>query len=136
MPFSRKLSTVEEGLVHPTRAGRTRRPIHVVHVVMALGVGGLERVVIELARRTNQVRYRTTIVCIYNRGSLADYVESLGISVVSLECNGRGLRTALLRLVRIFQQLRPDVVHTHNPNPHLLGSIAAAVLRLPVVVNT
>jgi glycosyltransferase involved in cell wall biosynthesis len=44
--------------------------------------------------------------------------------------------TALVDLVRIFQRERPQIVHTHNPKPGLLGQIAARLAGVPVVVNT
>ena len=40
------------------------------------------------------------------------------------------------QLVRLFRSLRPDIVHTHNPKPGILGRIAARLTRTPLVVNT
>jgi glycosyltransferase involved in cell wall biosynthesis len=36
----------------------------------------------------------------------------------------------------LFRRLRPDIVHTHNPKPGVLGRLAARAARVPVVVNT
>jgi glycosyltransferase involved in cell wall biosynthesis len=43
---------------------------------------------------------------------------------------------ALPELVRLFRQLRPDIVHTHNPKPGLYGRLAARSAGVPGVVNT
>ena len=43
---------------------------------------------------------------------------------------------ALRQLTAAFRRLRPDIVHTHNPKPGLLGRIAARAAAVPVVVNT
>ena len=43
---------------------------------------------------------------------------------------------ALAELVGVFRELRPAIVHTHNPKPGLYGRLAARVARVPVVVNT
>ena len=40
------------------------------------------------------------------------------------------------QLVRLLHTLRPDIVHTHNPKPGILGRIAARLTRTPLVVNT
>ncbi len=40
------------------------------------------------------------------------------------------------QLVRLLRSLRPDIVHTHNPKPGILGRIAARLTRTPLVVNT
>jgi glycosyltransferase involved in cell wall biosynthesis len=36
----------------------------------------------------------------------------------------------------ICRELRPDIVHTHNPKPGVYGRIAARLARVPNVVNT
>lgn len=43
---------------------------------------------------------------------------------------------AIPELVRLFRRLRPDIVHTHNPKPGVLGRIVARLCRVPLVVNT
>jgi glycosyltransferase involved in cell wall biosynthesis len=40
------------------------------------------------------------------------------------------------QLVRRLRSLRPDIVHTHNPKPGILGRIAARLTRTPMIVNT
>lgn len=40
------------------------------------------------------------------------------------------------QLVRILRRVRPDVLHTHNPKPGVLGRIAGRLARVPLVVNT
>jgi len=43
---------------------------------------------------------------------------------------------ALFELRRLLRAERPDVLHTHNPKPGVLGRIAGRLARVPVVVNT
>ena len=43
---------------------------------------------------------------------------------------------ALAELYRLFRDLRPAVVHTHNPKPGVYGRLAARAARVPAVVNT
>jgi glycosyltransferase involved in cell wall biosynthesis/ribosomal protein S18 acetylase RimI-like enzyme len=43
---------------------------------------------------------------------------------------------ALVELTRRFRELRPDVVHTHNPKPGVYGRLAARLAGVPAVVNT
>ena len=43
---------------------------------------------------------------------------------------------ALRDLMRAFRKLDPQIVHTHNPKPGLLGRIAARAVGVPVIVNT
>jgi glycosyltransferase involved in cell wall biosynthesis len=43
---------------------------------------------------------------------------------------------ALGELRGLFRNLRPDIVHTHNPKPGVYGRLAARAARVPVIVNT
>lgn len=47
----------------------------------------------------------------------------------------RDLR-AWLEIARLIRRLRPDVLHTHNPKPGVMGRIAGRLCGVPVVVNT
>lgn len=74
-------------------------------------------------------------------GPYVEKLEANGIGHVSLDHATRGwsLPTdvrALSELRRVFRDLRPDIVHTHNPKPGIYGRIAAKAARVPVIVNT
>jgi glycosyltransferase involved in cell wall biosynthesis len=43
---------------------------------------------------------------------------------------------ALIRLVKVFKQERPDIVHTHTPKAGLLGMIAAKWVGVPIRLHT
>ena len=40
------------------------------------------------------------------------------------------------QLVRLLHSVRPDIVHTHNPKPGILGRIAGRLTRTPLIINT
>lgn len=69
------------------------------------------------------------------------HLESMGIRHVAVPALTRapsawGDVRALAQLVRLLRHERPDVLHTHNPKPGVLGRIAGRLARVPVVVNT
>lgn len=43
---------------------------------------------------------------------------------------------ATSELRALIDRVRPDIVHTHNPKPGVLGRVVARARRVPVVVNT
>ena len=45
-------------------------------------------------------------------------------------------RNAWSELRSVFEQVRPDIVHTHNPKPGVLGRLLARRCQVPIVVNT
>src|SRR4051794_30359301 len=91
----------------------------VVHLVLSLDCGGLEMVVVDLAQKSDRTRFNTHVVCLRSKGPLAERLESRGIPVHSLDCPGLYKVPTLSRLTQLLRQLRPQVLHTHNPSPHL-----------------
>jgi glycosyltransferase involved in cell wall biosynthesis/ribosomal protein S18 acetylase RimI-like enzyme len=74
-------------------------------------------------------------------GPYVHQLESWGLAHVPLRHATRSTDPAadvrlLGELVSVFRQLRPDIVHTHNPKPGVLGRLAARAVGVPVVVNT
>jgi glycosyltransferase involved in cell wall biosynthesis len=43
---------------------------------------------------------------------------------------------ATVQVARALRRVRPDIVHTHNPKPGIIGRVIARCLRVPLVVNT
>lgn len=68
-------------------------------------------------------------------------LEELGIRHVPVGSLTRSMApgsdaAAFGELVRTIRAERPDVLHTHNPKPGVLGRIAGRAVGVPVVVNT
>jgi glycosyltransferase involved in cell wall biosynthesis len=108
-------------------------PITITHVVLSLEVGGLERVVLGLTREALAASQRVSVVCLEQRGALAERLEAGGTEVV---CLGKpwGLHMWLITaLQRAFCQLQTDLVHTHQLGPLFYAGPAARRLGIPVV---
>lgn len=68
-------------------------------------------------------------------------LEESGITHVSLRHATRAMAPtrdlrAFTELVAVLRELRPDIVHTHNPKPGVYGRVAARLLSTPAIVNT
>ena len=68
-------------------------------------------------------------------------IEASGIEHVPIPALTRSVSPAqdwraLRQLQRAFREIAPDIVHTHNPKPGVLGRLAARRAGVPVVVNT
>ena len=56
----------------------------IVHVVESLAVGGLERVVLNLASWQCRHGHASRVVCLFHDGALADEARALGLDVVAI----------------------------------------------------
>ena len=119
-------------LVADARPGRLR----VAHVTLGLGVGGQEKLLVEFARHADRDGFELVFVSLTGRGVLAADLDTQRWPVVALE-QPPGLRPRLiLRLARLFRELKVDVVHTHDDKPLLYGAPAARLARVRRVLHT
>jgi len=111
-----------------------------MHIALGLNIGGLEKVIIDLLKGTDRSRFRPIVCCISSENALADEAEHLGVPVILLNHiqQGRFLRKTVIvfRLAQLMEKEKIRIVHTHNPLPHLYGSLAARLVGIPVVVHT
>ena len=114
------------------RGGRIR----VVHLVLSVDFAGLEMVVYDLARGMDRSRFEPHVVCLRSPGGLADRFHAAGIPFHSLDCRELPKVRTLFKLTRLLRRLRPHVLHTHNPSPHMFGMLAAPLAEVPVLVHT
>jgi glycosyltransferase involved in cell wall biosynthesis len=69
------------------------------------------------------------------------HLDEMGIQHVEVPAFTRSANPlqdirAFGQLVQLLRTLRPDIVHTHNPKPGILGRIAGRLTRTPLIVNT
>ena len=108
-------------------------PLHIVHGVLSLDVGGLERVVLSLVRAGVRRGQKNTVVCIEKPGELADEVRSAGAEVISLGKPPGRHREFIHRAREVLDRLKPDLVHTHQIGAAWYLGSAAARQSLPVL---
>jgi glycosyltransferase involved in cell wall biosynthesis len=111
------------------------RPLHVVHLVSSLEIGGQERVVLDLSRGLTRRGHRVTVVSLAEGGALRSAFAPIVTTTVARAAQGfdAGL---VLRLRHRLVELSPDVVHTHNPTALLYGAPAARLANVSRVVHT
>jgi sugar transferase (PEP-CTERM/EpsH1 system associated) len=98
---------------------------HVVHIIYALGTGGLENGLVNIINRSPVGRYRHTIVCLTDATDFSKRITAPDVDVIELHKKpGQdwGLYGQLLKTLR---QLSPDIVHTRN-----LASLEMQVVTL------
>jgi glycosyltransferase involved in cell wall biosynthesis len=102
----------------------------VLHVLLSLDAGGLERVALNLALEGHRAGRSAGLVCLERPGTLAPEAGAAGLPVTSLD-KPAGLTPGILpRLARVIREARPDVIHTHQ-----IGALfyAGPVSSVPIV---
>lgn len=98
--------------------------IRILQVVQSLDFGGLERVVINIARNLNCSQFQCDVLCLRHAGRFADEVKSAGHTVCSFDI-GRGKAfTVPRRLSSFIREGGYDIVQTHDTTPLLYTALA------------
>jgi len=108
----------------------------VAHVTLSLDCGGLERVVVGLAREFVHLDHPCAVACLEQAGSLASQAEDAGASVVAFG-KRPGFRPEIFRPLEAWLlDWKPDVLHTHQVGALLYAGPAARKAGVPTVVHT
>ena len=115
----------------------SKQKIKVMHLVGALGLGGIERLVTDMCRvLVNKGGYDVSVCCVTARaGSFLEDILQLGVPVY--ECS---IRKGFVRFVgefkRLLQTVRPDIVHSHVNWSVLWQIMAAKRAHVPSIMMT
>ena len=119
----------------PSAAARQEnKRLRLVQLTHDLTLGGLEQVVMTLARTIDRRRFDVSVLCLWELGAFGEQLIAQGIPVDVLHV--RRERTAFRKVARYLRQRRVDVLHTHNTPSFLHGSLGAFLARTPTVVHT
>lgn len=115
----------------------TARVTRVMQVTHDLAVGGLQRVVETLCTTIDRSRFEVAVLCVRDRGPLADRLAAQGVPVTLLERpRGRPDYLPFLRIARVLRAFSADVVHTHNTEPLIGAGIASLLAGTRTLVHT
>lgn len=114
--------------------------MHIVHVITRLLRAGSEENVIATCLGQVELGHRVTLV--FGRDHDPSYREQLG-GKIGLECldslvhpiNPAADLRATWAMTRLFRDLKPDIVHTHQSKAGIVGRLAARLGGVPMIVH-
>lgn len=113
------------------------RTLDIIHVVDSLEIGGLERVVADLAVTQQSHGHRVSVFSICHTSGFREALEAAGIPVVVGGKRGALDLKVLRRLRRCVHLNNADVIHTHNFVPNYYAAAALLFSRQKhVLINT
>ncbi|MBU2102934.1 MAG: glycosyltransferase, partial [Candidatus Omnitrophica bacterium] len=109
---------------------------NILYIIWSLGLGGAERVVINLAKGLDKNKYNVTVCCLNDKGQFAYELEKEGIEVVALNKKGAFDISIVPRLSSLIRRYNIDIVHTHLWGANFWGRIAAKLANVKVIIAT
>ena len=100
--------------------------MRIVHVVQCLGMGGQERLILNLSRELISRGHMAFVVSLTLGGDIRSEFD--GIPVIDVTRKDGIDVLAATRMLTALRAIAPDVVHTHNPSPMFYAVPAARVL--------
>jgi len=110
--------------------------IRVIHIVLGLEVGGLEKLVVDLASAINKLTTIESIICCIT-GKDTQFqrmAEAKGVRVINLDSK-MGLQKvfSLLSLIQLVRREKIDILHSHNATAHFYGAVVSSFTRKPLI---
>ncbi len=111
--------------------------VRIVHVAAPGAFGGLESVVAMLTAGLARRGAECTLVLSLDRNAgLSDLwreAELAGVRVIALRTGGRNYPGKIMRLRRVFHEIRPSIIHSHGYVTDILTPMAAGGLQSRLV---
>jgi glycosyltransferase involved in cell wall biosynthesis len=102
----------------------------VLHIVLSLRVGGLEKVVVNLVRSYKK-KIDSKIICLEEKGELAEELPDIEIKSLNKK---PGIRLRLIpKIMKEIKESHIQLIHTHNPAPNFYGGLAGFCTKIPVI---
>jgi len=113
-----------------------QRKIRLMQITHDLAIGGLQQVVVNLCRTIDRETFDVSVLCLRKLGSLVPEVERLGIKVNMIPQKRNTDYIAFMKVARMLRQERIQVIHTHNTQPFVDGTLAAMLSGVRTIVHT
>jgi glycosyltransferase involved in cell wall biosynthesis len=110
--------------------------LSIAHVLSSFGMGGQERVALDLAKLQREAGHRVLAVSLapLPEGPTGQAFRDVGVETHTITKHGPSFDPSLaVRLAKYLSGHRTDIVHTHNPHALIYGAPAAALARAACV---
>jgi glycosyltransferase involved in cell wall biosynthesis len=108
---------------------------NVVQIVEDLKLGGLERVIENIAMHSDTDKFRMSVLCLSRSGVIAEKLIAAGMDVEVMGITGYHNPLSLLRVVKWLRKKKINIVHTHGYPAGVLGRVAAIIAGVPCIVH-
>jgi len=109
--------------------------IKIAHVITGLSAGGAEMMLRKLLSGIDRSVYENVVITMRPAGFIGRELEKNGVPVIELTSDkNASVFKIFVQLVRVLGRERPQIVQTWLYHSDLLGTVAAKLLRVPLIV--
>ncbi len=113
------------------------KKLRVMQITHDLAIGGLQQVVVNICRTINRNTFDISVLCLRALGDFVPEVENMGIKVFYLPQKQKGTDYfSFLKVAKILKEEKIDIIHTHNTQPFIDGTIGALLSGVNTIVHT
>lgn len=120
--------------MNPTNSSSRR--LRLMQVTHDLAIGGLQQVVVNICKTINRVKFDISVLCLRSLGEFVPEVEKMGIKVFYLPQKTGTDYFSFIKVAKILRRERIDVIHTHNTQPFIDGTIGALLSGVKTIIHT
>jgi len=122
------------GIVNPKLSNKRFR---LLQIVPSLGIGGAEKLVIELAKSINRKEFTVGVLVLEKKEGtfLEDELEGESIPTFFLNVRGGLHPLTIHRVLHLFSIFKPDIIHTHLKAIRYV-LIPSKIARIPIHIHT
>ena len=115
-------------------------PLRVIHILKATGVAGAENHLLTLLPELDPEQFHVEVVILVEPGlsidEFAGELQSKGVQAQQVPIHANIDLGLIVRLWRIFRQLKPDILHSHLVHADFHGGVAGWLARVPLLVSS
>lgn len=109
--------------------------IRVMHLIVGLGTGGAEINLHRLVKGMDRSRFENIVVSMLSPGPVGAAITESGVLVLSIDITpGVPDPRAVIRLARLLNRYKPDLLQTWMYHADLLGGITAKIFSGPPIL--
>ena len=113
------------------------KKLKVMQITHDLDFGGLQQVIINICKSIDRNRFDMSILCLRGLGSFLSEAQNFGIKVIFISPkNGNIDYFSFIKVANIFRREKPNVIHTHNTQPLIDGTLAALITGIKTIIHT
>ena len=109
--------------------------IDIMYIDSLHNYGGGQKHLLNILKQIDRSRFAPSVAC-SAKCPLASKLREINVPVIPVELLGKFQLGAIIRLALLMCQHRPDIVHTEDSLSRLLGTMAARLAGVPIVVST